>query len=213
MAILSTGPIENNLVSGVRPTQQLTIKADNTDSVNVASILIQGFYLSGMRALYVLELISLNPNEAITMDYFADLDAFEFVFTTTGLAEQQIEISVWGKNAAGQLVTPHRIVSSELLGASTGVTGATGITGATGETGATGATGVTGATGETGATGATGVTGATGETGATGATGITGATGETGATGATGVTGATGETGATGATGVTGATGETGATG
>ncbi|WP_218925487.1 hypothetical protein [Bacillus sp. es.036] len=118
------------------------------------------------------------------------------------------------------MVSAHRLVSSELLGAQIeGVTGATGATGATGETGATGATGATGETGATGATGATGeigatgATGATGETGATGATGATGEIGATGATGATGEIGATGVTGATGETGATGATGETGATG
>jgi YVTN family beta-propeller protein len=52
--------------------------------------------------------------------YFANFDAFEFVFTTGGAAAGQTEISVWGKNAVGQLVTAHRLVSSELLGANGG---------------------------------------------------------------------------------------------
>ncbi|WP_180361743.1 MULTISPECIES: hypothetical protein [unclassified Paenibacillus] len=152
MAILSTGPIENNPVSGVRPTQQLTIKMDNRDLINSADVLIQGYYLDGARNLYVNELINVNPNEVITKNYDGNFNAFEFVFTTSGLAEDQTGISVWGKNVEGQLVIPHRIVSSELLGANevTGPPGTTGATGAIGATGATGATGVTGATGAPG---------------------------------------------------------------
>ncbi|MBE0343801.1 YncE family protein, partial [Paenibacillus sp. 28ISP30-2] len=60
---------------------------------------------------------SVAPNQVVTKNYFANFDAFEFVFTTGGVALSQTEISVWGKNAAGQLVTAHRLVSSELLGA------------------------------------------------------------------------------------------------
>ncbi|MEK4236676.1 hypothetical protein BSK65_00620 [Paenibacillus odorifer] len=114
--ILSTGPIENNPVSNVRPTQQLTIKIDNRDLVDTSSILIQGYYLIGTRTLYVLELISIDPYQVLTKNYYADFDAFEFVFTTSGLAEQQVQISVWGKDADGQLVSAHRLVASEQLG-------------------------------------------------------------------------------------------------
>ncbi|MEK3747106.1 hypothetical protein NYE25_02575 [Paenibacillus sp. FSL E2-8871] len=114
--ILSTGPIENNPVSNVRLTQQLTIKIDNRDLVDTSSILIQGYYLIGTRTLYVLELISVDPNQVLTKNYYADFDAFEFVFTTSGLAEQQVQISVWGKDADGQLVSAHRLVASEQLG-------------------------------------------------------------------------------------------------
>ncbi|WP_413408607.1 hypothetical protein [Paenibacillus amylolyticus] len=71
MAILSTGPIENNPVSGVRPTQQLTINIDNRNLVTNAIVLIQGYYLNGTRTEYILELISVNPNQAIKKDYFA----------------------------------------------------------------------------------------------------------------------------------------------
>ena len=152
MAILSTGPIENNPVSGVRPTQQLTIKMDNRDLINSADVLIQGYYLDGARNLYVNELINVNPNEVITKNYDGNFNAFEFVFTTSGLAEDQTGISVWGKNVEGQLVIPHRIVSSELLGANE-VTGPPGTTGATGSTGAIGPIGATGVTGATGAPG------------------------------------------------------------
>lgn len=82
MAILSTGPIENNAVNGVRPTVQVTVKIDNRDAVNPSAILIQGYNLTLTRTLYVSELITVSPDEVITRNYFANLNAYEFVFTT-----------------------------------------------------------------------------------------------------------------------------------
>jgi hypothetical protein len=114
MAVLSSGPIENNAISGMRSTQQITVIMDNRDSVNSATLLIQGYVLNGSRTLYVLELIEVVPNQVVTKNYFANFDSFEIVITTGGAAASQTEISVWGKNAAGQLVTAHRLVSSEL---------------------------------------------------------------------------------------------------
>ncbi|MDO0825300.1 hypothetical protein [Desulfosporosinus nitroreducens] len=114
MAILSTGPIENRPVGGVRPTQQVTVKIDNNDSTNSSSVLLQGYHLNGTRTLYVLELFIVAPNQVITKDYFANFDAFEFVFTTSGPAEGSTEISVWGKSGSGQLIAAHRLVLDEL---------------------------------------------------------------------------------------------------
>ncbi|MGC5773953.1 hypothetical protein [Paenibacillus pabuli] len=112
MAILSTGPIENNPVSGVRPTQQVTVRLVSRamDSVTVS---IQGYVLSTTRTLYVSEMISIAPNEAVTRDYFADLNAFEFVFGTSTEGTEEVGISVWGKQASGQLVDAHRVVEHE----------------------------------------------------------------------------------------------------
>lgn len=156
MAILSTGPIENNISTstGTRPSQSVTVKIDGRITTEAFDVLISGYNLTGFRTLYVEEQISVAPFQVITKDYYADLDAFEFVFSTTGIGMSEAQLSVWGKNAAGQLVTAHRLVSQELLGeVGIGVTGATGATGVTGLTGATGATGATGLTGATGATG------------------------------------------------------------
>ncbi|WP_342570735.1 exosporium glycoprotein BclB-related protein [Paenibacillus sp. FSL R5-0749] len=214
MSFLSTGPIENNAVSGVRPTQTVTVKIDNRSNVATSTIQIQGYYMSGgMRVLYISETFDLAPNQVITNNYFANLDAFEFTFTTTATINDPVQVSVWGKSSTGSLVTAHRLVSSELLGEIPSITGATGATGATGTAGTTGATGATGTAGTTGATGATGTAGTTGATGATGTAGTTGATGATGTAGTTGATGATGTVGVTGATGATGTVGVTGATG
>ncbi|MEK4144358.1 exosporium glycoprotein BclB-related protein [Paenibacillus sp. FSL L8-0333] len=216
MSQLSTGPIENNLVGGVRPTQLITLKIVNQSDDTPSTVQVEGYYMNGTRTLYVSELVNVAPNQVITNDYYANFDSLEFLFTTPTMIDDPIQISVWGKSSTGQLVTAHRLVYSELYGENIGITGATGATGSVGATGATGA-GVTGATGSVGATGATGSAGATGATGAgvTGATGagVTGATGSVGATGATGSTGVTGATGSTGVTGATGSTGATGATG
>ncbi|MEK3738306.1 exosporium glycoprotein BclB-related protein [Paenibacillus sp. FSL H7-0941] len=212
MSQLSTGPIENNLVGGVRPTQLITLKIVNQSDDTPSTVQVEGYYMNGTRTLYVSELVNVAPNQVITNDYYANFDSFEFLFTTPTMIDDPIQISVWGKSSTGQLVTAHRLVYSELYGENIGITGATGATGSVGATGATGA-GVTGATGSVGATGATGSAGATGATGSTGVTGATGSTGVTGATGSTGVTGATGSTGVTGATGSTGATGATGSAG
>lgn len=173
MTLLSTGPLENNAVGGVRPTTQVTVRIDNRSNVSAYTVVLQGYYMQGgMRVLYVSQSLNVAANGSITNTYYADLDAFEFVFATSDTVDDPVQISVWGKSSTGQLVTAHRLVSAELLG-DTGVTGATGATGATGVTGLTGATGagVTGATG-VGTTGPTGATGVTGPTGGTGATGL-----------------------------------------
>lgn len=201
MSYLSTGPIENNLVGGERPTQLVTIKLVNQSDVTSSMVQIEGYYMNGTRTLYVSELHTVGPNQVLTKDYYADFDSFEFLFTTPIQIDDPIQISVWGKSSTGQLVTAHRLVFSELYGDYIGFIGATGDTGATGSTGATGAAGSTGETGATGTAGATGATGATGTAGATGATGATGTAGTTGATGTAGATGATGTAGATGPTG------------
>jgi hypothetical protein len=114
MAVLSSGPIENKAISGMRATQLITVIIVNRDSVNSAILLMQGYVLNGSRTLYIQELFEVAPNQVLTKNYFANLDSFEIVITTGGTAASQTEISVWGKNAVGQLVTAHRFVSSEL---------------------------------------------------------------------------------------------------
>jgi hypothetical protein len=113
MAILSTGPIENNPVSGVRPTQQVTIRLVSRTAVDSVTVSVQGYVLSTTRTLYVSEMISVAPNEAVIRNYFADLDAFEFVFGTSTEAAEEVGISVWGKQTSGQLVDAHRVVEHE----------------------------------------------------------------------------------------------------
>ncbi|UUZ86355.1 hypothetical protein LJK88_24940 [Paenibacillus sp. P26] len=109
MAVLSTGPIDNQ----VRSSTQIIVKLVNRDAVNSATILIQGYYLDGSRTLYVLEQLGIAPNAVITKEYDTNFDAYEFVFTTGGAAEASMEVSVWGLNGNGAIVTAQRIVAEE----------------------------------------------------------------------------------------------------
>lgn len=113
MAVLSTGPIENLSLNGVRPIQQVTIKMLNRDSDDSATVVIQGYHLNGSRTLYVLEAVSLMPNEVETRNYFANIDSFEFVFTISGPEEGNTSVSVWGKNGIGEI--SQRLLSDEHL--------------------------------------------------------------------------------------------------
>lgn len=115
MAILTTGPIVNTPVNGVRPTQTLTIKIVNNDDVNSSSVLIQGYYLNGIRTLYVLDNIPVGPSGVVTHNNYANFDGYEFLFTISGDAADSTEISVWGKDANGELVDAHRLVAQEIL--------------------------------------------------------------------------------------------------
>ncbi|XXM70745.1 hypothetical protein ACQ0QQ_13590 [Lysinibacillus sphaericus] len=117
MPILSTGPIENSPSGGTRQTQNLTVRYVNNSAVNASTVLVQGYYLNETRTLYVLESFTLSPNQSVTRTYSANFNGFQFIFTTNGPAEDETEISVWGKNASGQITASHRLVSSELLGA------------------------------------------------------------------------------------------------
>ncbi|WP_405153791.1 hypothetical protein [Paenibacillus sp. FSL K6-0108] len=115
MAILSSGPIENNLVAGTRPVQQITVILTNRDEANSATVLIQGYSLTGVRVLFVLEEFSLAPNAVVTKNYAVNIDEYEFVFTTSGPAEGLVEISIWGQDDMGNLVNTQRIVADEQL--------------------------------------------------------------------------------------------------
>lgn len=111
MAQLTTGLIENTAVSGVRPTTNLVVKISNDDIVTV-TVLIKGFFVSGTtKTEYAEDLLSISPGDVVSKNYYAQFDAFEFQFTTSTNAT---EISVWGKNAAGNLTTAHRAVPAEL---------------------------------------------------------------------------------------------------
>ncbi|UOK64655.1 hypothetical protein MT997_09525 [Paenibacillus sp. OVF10] len=128
MAILSTGPIENNIsgIAGIRPTQSVTVKIDNRNATEMFTVLLRGYYLNGVRTLYVEELLNVSPNQVITKVYNGNFDAFEFVFSTSDTAAPEAQISVWGKDGEGELVAAHRLVSQELLGETLSTTGVTG---------------------------------------------------------------------------------------
>lgn len=116
MALLSTGPIDNSPVLGVRPTKTVTIRIVNRSATENSTVVVHGFILGASRSMYVNELLDILPNGVMTKNYFADLDAFEFVFLTTEIVEEKIGISVWGKQDSGQLMDVHRVVTWEKQG-------------------------------------------------------------------------------------------------
>lgn len=121
MAVWNTGPIENNAVNGSRPTISSTVIIANQSTTQTVIVVTQGYNLSGIRTLFILSQDEILPNTVISRNYYSNLNSFEFVFTITGGAVDNTEISVWGKGSSGQLTTPHRLVSAELLGYSGGV--------------------------------------------------------------------------------------------
>jgi hypothetical protein len=111
LALLTTGLIENTPVAGIRPTTTLTVKITNDDTI-AANVQIDGYFVTGTtKTLYVLELFVVLPGEVASRIYYAQFDEFEFQFTTSSDA---VEISAWGKDAAGNLNTAHRIVAQEV---------------------------------------------------------------------------------------------------
>lgn len=112
MPNLTTGLFENTPVAGVRPSSTLSVNISN-DDVSTVDISIEGFYQSGTtKVLYVLELFTLTPGSVALRNYFAEFDAFEFQFS---VSSEAVEVTAWGKDAAGNLTTAHREVAQEVI--------------------------------------------------------------------------------------------------
>lgn len=91
---------------------------DNRSAGLASEVSIRGYYLNnGTRVLYINEFLQIAAEQVITKNYFASFDAFEFVFLTEDIDEggDPVQISVWGKDASGQLIPAHRLVSAELV--------------------------------------------------------------------------------------------------
>lgn len=111
MPLFTTGLIDNPLVAGVRPSVTVDVLLTN-DTLLPIDVLISGFFVSGTtKTPYVLELFTLAPGAVATRNYFSQFDIFEFEFNTslTGM-----EISVWGKDVAGNINAEHRLVAEEI---------------------------------------------------------------------------------------------------
>ncbi len=126
MALLTTGLIKNIEVSGVRPSSTLSVRITNNGS-DRASIQIRGFYLNGtIKTEYVLDVLILAPGEVSNSNFFAQFDAFEFRFI---ISSDAVEISTWGKDAAGILTVVYYLLPAASYPiCSDGIAGATGLT-------------------------------------------------------------------------------------
>jgi len=111
MPLLTTGLFENAAVSGVRPSSTLSVVISNDDITSVA-IQIEGFFQSGTtKVKYVEELFTLTAGSVAKRNYFAQFNVFEFQFT---VSSEAVEVTAWGKDATGNLTTPHRVVAQEV---------------------------------------------------------------------------------------------------
>lgn len=110
MPNLTTGLFENTAVAGVRPSSTLTVRIANDDASTVA-IQIEGYFLSGTtKVKYVEEFFTLVAGAVVLKNYFVQFDAFEFQFF---VSSEAVEVSAWGKDAAGNLTAAHRVVARE----------------------------------------------------------------------------------------------------
>lgn len=111
MTLLTTGLIDNAAVSGVRPSASLSLLISNNDTISV-TVQIEGFFQSGTtKVMYVQEVFNLAPGNVAQRSYYADFDAYEFQFT---VSSEAVDISVWGKDSAGNLIAAQRLVAEEL---------------------------------------------------------------------------------------------------
>lgn len=112
MALFTTGLIDNSPVAGVRPSATVMVLLTN-DTLQPIDVQISGFFVSGTtKTQYVAELFALGSGEVAVRNYStAQFDVFEFQFA---LSVPGVEISVWGKDAAGNLSSAQRIVPEEL---------------------------------------------------------------------------------------------------
>lgn len=107
----TTGLFDNTPVAGVRPSSTLSVNISNDDTTSV-DVLIEGFFQSETtKVMYVQEAFALAAGSVAQRTYFAQFDAFEFQFT---VSSEAVEITAWGKDAAGNLTTAHRAVAQEV---------------------------------------------------------------------------------------------------
>ncbi len=107
MPYLTTGLLDNISGEGVRQSSTLTVNMLNDDTSTVA-IQIEGFFQSGTtKVKYVEEFFTLTAGTLALKTYFVPFDAFEFVFF---VSSQAVEVSVWGKDATGNLTSAHLVV-------------------------------------------------------------------------------------------------------
>jgi len=108
MPYLTTGLVSNASVEGVRQSSTLSVNISNDDTSTVA-IQIEGFFQSGTtKVKYVEEFFTLTAGTVALKNYFVPFNAFEFQFF---VSSQDVEVSVWSKDANGNLTSAHLVVA------------------------------------------------------------------------------------------------------
>lgn len=112
MPYLTTGLLSNPSVEGVRQSSTLSVNISNDDTSTVA-IQVEGFFQSETTRLkYVEEFFTLTAGTVVLKNYFVPFNAFEFVFF---VSSQAVEVSVWSKDATGNLTSAHLVVAETAL--------------------------------------------------------------------------------------------------
>lgn len=108
MPYLTTGLLDNASVEGVRQSSMFLINISNEDTSTVA-IQIEGFFQSGTtKVKYVEEFFTLTAGTLVLKNYIVPFNAFEFVFF---ISSQTVKISVWSKDATGNLTSAQLVVA------------------------------------------------------------------------------------------------------
>ena len=111
MPYLTTGLIDNAAVTSERQSSKISIEISNEDTSTVA-IQIEGFLQSGAtKVKYVDEFFILTAGTLALRNYYTLFDAFEFKFF---VSSQAVNVSVWGKDASGNLTTTYRVTAEEV---------------------------------------------------------------------------------------------------
>ena len=111
MSELTTGMFDNTPVAGIRPSSTISVNISNDDTATV-TVQIEGFYQSGTtKVLYVHELFNLTAGSVAQKSYYAQFDGFEFQFI---VSSEAVQVTAWGKDATGNLITAHREVAQEV---------------------------------------------------------------------------------------------------
>ena len=108
MPYLTTGLLDNTAVEGVRPSSTLSVNISNDDTSTVA-IQVEGFSQSGTtKVKYVEEFFTLTAGTVALKNYIVPFNAFKFVFF---VSSQAVEVSVWSKDASGNLTSAQLAVA------------------------------------------------------------------------------------------------------
>ena len=108
MPYLTTGLLDNALVEGVRQSSTLSVNISNDDTSTVA-IQVEGFFKSGTtKVKYVEEFFTLTAGTEVLKTYFVPFNFFEFAFF---ISSQAVVVSVWCKDANGNLTSAHLAVA------------------------------------------------------------------------------------------------------
>ena len=111
MPYLTTGLLDNTIVAIDRPSSTLLVEISNEDTSTVA-IQIEGFLQNGAKKVkYVDEFFTLAAGTVTQRNYYTPFDVFEFQFF---VSSQAANLSVWGKDVAGNLTSAYRVVTEEV---------------------------------------------------------------------------------------------------